>query len=75
MELRGHGKSETDSNLDFRIDTLVTDVLGVLSVKYANSASKVPIVLIGHSMGGSVAVHSVADADSIQDREISSRCC
>ncbi|XP_021714809.1 protein phosphatase methylesterase 1-like [Chenopodium quinoa] len=58
MDLRGHGKSVTDNDLDLSIETLCADVLAVLSTMYGDSPPA--IVLIGHSMGGSVAVHVAA---------------
>ncbi|CAO2834174.1 unnamed protein product [Amaranthus hypochondriacus] len=58
MDLRGHGKSITDNNLDLSIETLCTDVLAVIKTMYGDSPPA--IVLVGHSMGGSVAVHIAA---------------
>ncbi|KAL2936471.1 Protein phosphatase methylesterase 1 [Bienertia sinuspersici] len=58
MDLRGHGKSVTDNDLDLSIETLCSDVLAVLKIMYGDSPPA--IVLVGHSMGGSVAVHVAA---------------
>uniref|UniRef100_A0A164Y811 protein phosphatase methylesterase-1 n=1 Tax=Daucus carota subsp. sativus TaxID=79200 RepID=A0A164Y811_DAUCS len=58
MDLRGHGKSSTENELDLSIETLCGDVLAVLKTMYGNSPPA--IVLVGHSMGGSVAVHVAA---------------
>nr|XP_010930498.1 protein phosphatase methylesterase 1 isoform X1 [Elaeis guineensis] len=58
MDLRGHGKSSTDNDLDLSIETLRNDVLAVLKTVYGNSPPA--IILVGHSMGGSVAVHVAA---------------
>ncbi|KAK9270214.1 hypothetical protein L1049_025790 [Liquidambar formosana] len=58
MDLRGHGKSSTENDLDLSIETLCTDVLAVLKTMYGDSPPS--IVLVGHSMGGSVAVHVAA---------------
>ncbi|XP_008795303.1 probable protein phosphatase methylesterase 1 [Phoenix dactylifera] len=58
MDLRGHGKSSTDNDLDLSIETLSNDVLAVLKTIYGNSPPA--IILVGHSMGGSVAVHVAA---------------
>ncbi|KAK9757275.1 hypothetical protein RND81_01G153300 [Saponaria officinalis] len=55
MDLRGHGKSVTENDLDLSIETLCADVLAVLKTMYGDSPPA--IVLVGHSMGGSVAVH------------------
>uniref|UniRef100_A0A1D1ZDA3 Protein phosphatase methylesterase 1 n=1 Tax=Anthurium amnicola TaxID=1678845 RepID=A0A1D1ZDA3_9ARAE len=58
MDLRGHGKSFTDNDLDLSVETLCNDVLAVIEAIYGDSPPA--IVLIGHSMGGSVAVHVAA---------------
>ncbi|XP_028788529.1 protein phosphatase methylesterase 1 [Neltuma alba] len=58
MDLRGHGKSLTDNDLDLSIETLCNDVLAVVKALYGDSPPA--IVLVGHSMGGSVAVHVAA---------------
>eukprot|EP00262_Sarcandra_glabra_P009005 TRINITY_DN22980_c0_g1_i1.p1 TRINITY_DN22980_c0_g1~~TRINITY_DN22980_c0_g1_i1.p1 ORF type:complete len:337 (+),score=49.53 TRINITY_DN22980_c0_g1_i1:140-1150(+) len=58
MDLRGHGKTSTDNDLDLSIETLCNDVLAVLKAMYGDSPPA--IVLVGHSMGGSVAVHVAA---------------
>ncbi|KAJ4761771.1 Protein phosphatase methylesterase 1 [Rhynchospora pubera] len=58
MDLRGHGKSSTDNDLDLSIDTLCNDVIAVVKAMYRDSPPA--IILVGHSMGGSVAVHVAA---------------
>ncbi|XP_024988269.1 protein phosphatase methylesterase 1 [Cynara cardunculus var. scolymus] len=58
MDLRGHGKSSTENEIDMSIETLSSDVLAVLKTMYGDSPPA--IVLVGHSMGGSVAVHVAA---------------
>ncbi|CAN6275773.1 unnamed protein product [Urochloa humidicola] len=58
MDLRGHGKSTTSNDLDLSIDTLTNDVIAVIRTMYG--ASPPAIILVGHSMGGSVAVHVAA---------------
>ncbi|KAJ9167298.1 hypothetical protein P3X46_021962 [Hevea brasiliensis] len=55
IDLRGHGKTSTENDLDLSIETMSTDVLAVLKEMYGDSPPA--IVLVGHSMGGSVAVH------------------
>lgn len=58
MDLRGHGKSSTDNDLDLSIETLCNDVVAVFKTIYGDSPPA--IILVGHSMGGSVAVHIAA---------------
>lgn len=58
MDLRGHGKSSTEDELDLSIETLCNDVLAVLKTMYGDSPPA--IILVGHSMGGSVAIHVAA---------------
>ncbi|PIN22346.1 putative acetyltransferases and hydrolases with the alpha/beta hydrolase fold [Handroanthus impetiginosus] len=58
VDLRGHGKSYTENDLDLSIETLCNDVLAILKTMYGDSPPA--IVLVGHSMGGSIAVHVAA---------------
>ncbi|XP_038718017.1 protein phosphatase methylesterase 1-like isoform X2 [Tripterygium wilfordii] len=58
MDLRGHGKSITENDLDLSVETMCNDVLAVLNAIYGDSPPA--IVLAGHSMGGSIAVHVAA---------------
>ncbi|XP_065882042.1 uncharacterized protein [Euphorbia lathyris] len=58
MDLRGHGKTSTENDVDLSIETMCADVISVLKEMYGDSPPA--IVLIGHSMGGSVAVHVAA---------------
>ncbi|XP_039022121.1 protein phosphatase methylesterase 1-like isoform X2 [Hibiscus syriacus] len=58
MDLRGHGKSSSENDLVLSIETMCNDVFSVLKVLYGDSPPA--IVLVGHSMGGSVAVHIAA---------------
>ncbi|KAG2566431.1 hypothetical protein PVAP13_7NG192500 [Panicum virgatum] len=58
MDLRGHGKSTTSNDSDLSIETLTNDVIAVIRAMYGDSPPA--IILVGHSMGGSVAVHVAA---------------
>ncbi|XP_028949774.1 uncharacterized protein [Malus domestica] len=58
MDLRGHGKSTTANDTDLSIETMCNDVLAVVTAMYGDSPPA--IVLVGHSMGGSIAVHVAA---------------
>ncbi|GMH14071.1 hypothetical protein Nepgr_015912 [Nepenthes gracilis] len=58
MDLRGHGKSTTENDLDLSVETSCRDVLAVLKTMYGDFPPAT--VLVGHSMGGSIAVHVAA---------------
>ncbi|CAI0556474.1 unnamed protein product [Linum tenue] len=58
MDMRGHGKTFTENDLDLSIETMCNDVIAVLTAMYGSSPPA--IILVGHSMGGSVAVHVAA---------------
>ncbi|KAH7289968.1 hypothetical protein KP509_30G026200 [Ceratopteris richardii] len=58
MDLRGHGDSETSNDVDLSIETLSNDVFNVIDELYGSSTPA--LVLVGHSMGGAVAVHCAA---------------
>ncbi|KAJ7949783.1 Protein phosphatase methylesterase 1 [Quillaja saponaria] len=58
LDLRGHGKSCTENDLDLSIETMCNDVLAVIKSLYGDNLPA--IVLVGHSMGGSIAVHVAA---------------
>jgi protein phosphatase methylesterase 1 len=58
MDLRGHGKSVTDNDFDLSVETMCNDVSAVIKELYGDSPPA--IILVGHSMGGSIAVHVAA---------------
>ncbi|XP_038890780.1 protein phosphatase methylesterase 1 isoform X3 [Benincasa hispida] len=58
MDFRGHGKSSSENDLDLSIKTMCNDVLAVIKTMFGDSPPA--IILVGHSMGGSVAVHVAA---------------
>ncbi|KAL1131916.1 hypothetical protein AAG570_011527, partial [Ranatra chinensis] len=55
IDLRGHGDTVTTDDTDLSIDVLASDVVKVINSVYSEPT---PVILIGHSMGGSVAVHA-----------------
>ncbi|XP_023303745.2 protein phosphatase methylesterase 1 [Lucilia cuprina] len=55
IDLRGHGDTQTDDEDDLSADTLAKDIGDLLLKIYP--ANMPPIYIVGHSMGGAIAVH------------------
>lgn len=60
--MRGHGDTRTQNDENLTAETQADDIVSV--VKHVFGPSPPPIVLVGHSMGGAIAVH-VAAADQL----------
>lgn len=58
IDLRGHGDSVTTDDDDLSASTMASDVGDTISMLYGTDAP--PVILIGHSMGGAIAVHVAA---------------
>nr|XP_034971743.1 protein phosphatase methylesterase 1 [Zootoca vivipara] len=58
LDLRGHGETKVRNPDDLSAETMSKDVGSVVEAMYGDLAP--PIMLIGHSMGGAIAVHSAA---------------
>ncbi|CAH0731425.1 unnamed protein product, partial [Brenthis ino] len=56
IDIRGHGETKAKDSEDLSIDTLVKDVEQVLHKLFAQEIP--PIILLGHSMGGAIAVRA-----------------
>ncbi|XP_011302645.1 protein phosphatase methylesterase 1 [Fopius arisanus] len=54
IDLRGHGDTHTTNDDDLSADTLATDVAAVIEAV----SEGIPVILVGHSMGGAVAVRA-----------------
>ncbi|VVC28432.1 Protein phosphatase methylesterase, eukaryotic,Alpha/beta hydrolase fold-1,Alpha/Beta [Cinara cedri] len=62
IDLRGHGSSFTTDDNNLSMDTFTNDVISILRKLYPD---KMPsIVLMGHSLGGAVAVNIASTAES-----------
>jgi protein phosphatase methylesterase 1 len=57
IDLRGHGATETSDDSQISISTLTSDVLAVLDSLLHNAGTKTRLMVVGHSMGGALAVH------------------
>nr|CAG4647975.1 EOG090X07NZ [Moina brachiata]SVE93060.1 EOG090X07NZ [Moina brachiata] len=58
IDMRGHGESKTSNDLNLSSETLAQDIISVITSLYGSDPPQ--IVLVGHSMGGAVAVHTAA---------------
>ncbi|XP_054166830.1 protein phosphatase methylesterase 1-like [Oppia nitens] len=56
IDLRGHGNTFTDNDEDLSVRTLATDIFNVITALFPMENIP-PLVLMGHSMGGAIAVH------------------
>ncbi|WIA30381.1 hypothetical protein OEZ86_000467 [Tetradesmus obliquus] len=65
-DLRSHGETSTADDLDFSAETMMRDVVEVWKALFgsssnsSSSSSRVPTLLVGHSMGGALAVWAAA---------------
>lgn len=55
MDFRGHGDTKTVNDEDLSAETMASDVEKVVEKLYGSNPE--PLILIGHSMGGAIAVH------------------
>uniref|UniRef100_A0A1E1XB54 Protein phosphatase methylesterase 1 n=1 Tax=Amblyomma aureolatum TaxID=187763 RepID=A0A1E1XB54_9ACAR len=60
FDIRGHGETMTSDETDLSADTLSNDVGNVYHAMYPDGSYQPSVVLIGHSMGGAVAVHAAS---------------
>lgn len=66
IDLRGHGDTTTSDDLNLSIDKLSEDVCSVVNKLVGGETERPGVLLVGHSMGGALAVH-VALLDQIQN--------
>ncbi|XP_062301277.1 protein phosphatase methylesterase 1-like isoform X2 [Scomber scombrus] len=59
MDLRGHGASCVRQSDDFSNQTMSSDIANVIRACYGDTAP--PIILIGHGVGGAIAVHTTSN--------------
>uniref|UniRef100_A0A667X2F7 Protein phosphatase methylesterase 1 n=1 Tax=Myripristis murdjan TaxID=586833 RepID=A0A667X2F7_9TELE len=58
MDLRAHGDTKVKNPEDLSADTMAKDIGKVVEALYGENPP--PIMIIGHSMGGAIAVHTAA---------------
>ncbi|XP_070281717.1 protein phosphatase methylesterase 1 isoform X1 [Myotis yumanensis] len=58
LDLRGHGETKVKNSEDLSAETMAKDVGNVIEAMYGDLPP--PIMLIGHSMGGAIAVHTAS---------------
>jgi len=81
FDLRGHGSTHTKDDHDLSMGRLVRDVINVVRAVYP---SPPPLLLAGHSLGGTLAIHvaatnelpiaSLAVVDVVEGTALSSLC-
>ncbi|OQV13326.1 Protein phosphatase methylesterase 1 [Hypsibius exemplaris] len=59
LDLRGHGDTVTEDDSDLSAETLSRDIGDVLQALYPGDSCP-PVILVGHSLGGAVAVHAAS---------------
>nr|CAG4648702.1 EOG090X07NZ [Polyphemus pediculus] len=58
IDLRGHGNSKTQHEENLSAETQANDIISIINQVFP--VDPPPIVLIGHSMGGAIGVHTAA---------------
>ena len=58
IDLRGHGDTKTQHEESLSAETQADDVVAVVKQLFGSDVP--PVILIGHSMGGAIAVHTAA---------------
>uniref|UniRef100_A0AAV2KMU0 protein phosphatase methylesterase-1 n=1 Tax=Knipowitschia caucasica TaxID=637954 RepID=A0AAV2KMU0_KNICA len=61
MDLRGHGATDVRQAGDFSTSTMSSDVASVVRACYGEAPP--PVVLIGHGVGGAIAVHTASNVN------------
>ncbi|KAK6746400.1 hypothetical protein RB195_012481 [Necator americanus] len=61
-DLRGHGQTQTQDEVDLSTERQVKDVINIFKTIFCENGDEEPplVCVVGHSMGGALAVHAVA---------------
>jgi len=57
FDSRGHGATRTSDDTNMSLETFVNDAIDLISTLFNDFSSGRKIILVGHSMGGSIAAH------------------
>ncbi|KAJ8983892.1 hypothetical protein NQ317_000928 [Molorchus minor] len=61
---RGHGHTNTENDYDLSLDTLAKDIIDIAEIILEEKNA--PIILMGHSMGGAVAVEAAYHINAVK---------
>jgi protein phosphatase methylesterase 1 len=56
-DLRGHGETTTTDDEDLSTERQVKDITDIYNAVFGKADSPPPTFMIGHSMGGALAIH------------------
>lgn len=61
-DLRGHGRTHTQDEKDLSVERQTRDIIGIYKAVFGEESEEEPpiVCVVGHSMGGALAVHVVA---------------
>ncbi|MFH4983600.1 hypothetical protein AB6A40_010309 [Gnathostoma spinigerum] len=62
-DLRGHGNTETKDETDFSSETQVADIVAIHDALFKDEC--IPTILVGHSMGGALAIHAAVSGNMV----------
>eukprot|EP00276_Gloeochaete_wittrockiana_P011384 CAMPEP_0184650268 /NCGR_PEP_ID=MMETSP0308-20130426/7783_1 /TAXON_ID=38269 /ORGANISM="Gloeochaete witrockiana, Strain SAG 46.84" /LENGTH=297 /DNA_ID=CAMNT_0027083667 /DNA_START=101 /DNA_END=994 /DNA_ORIENTATION=+ len=65
MDFRGHGYTETSEDSDLSCQRLTDDVANVVHTVFSEELP--PLIIVGHSMGGAIAVHVALAVNSLSN--------
>jgi protein phosphatase methylesterase 1 len=73
-DMRGHGESRVpNEETDFSSATLAADAVEVITTLYADKIPNINIVLVGHSMGGTIATRVAAGPVGDESAELQAK--
>ena len=73
-DLRGHGETITQDSDDLSVERLTSDIVNIFQQLFKNVSKSPPMILMGHSMGGALAVH-VASTKQLNNLQVKAFSC